>query len=807
MRVAVVLDVQRSRDPFKVGVAGAYLSRAIAACAKAAGVDPAELEFEAFYAVYESETGRKAPPIAAVRAERPRLHDELRAYRPDKIITMGAPALNSLDDGKTKALAISKERGRMRLWEGTPWVPTISPYAVISKSDLHRDFTTDLYKVLRQDAPLPPMHIHVEVPTDLEQLASALENVNDASVVGVDVETTGLSPATDELLAVGVGAVDSRGEGLAVIVSRELLAKRGVDDILWDGVWRSSRRAVGHNFKFDMQFLAPRIGWPPDGAWLGDTLLLSYLLDERPNRPDSRVRGLGLKDQVAVRYDHQYGFDFGEFYQAADADKDWMAMHAYLAEDACYTARLWFDLEEEAMAESRTLIGCHDTLLMPVSRALARCELAGAPVDVPWVRETVDVYERRIARRRAELEYKIIELAPTMMVDNVLSPQQVADVMYDEWGMTPDVRRHGKLVEGDRSTDKDHVNSAVAKYLGTTLDRQARWLRSLQRLRRDVRQLKTYQSSLLDRIGPDGRVRASFLVHGTSTGRLSSRDPNLQNVPAINREDSISFRPMRRAFAAGPGREWIEVDYSQLELRVAAALSGDQALIDVFTSGRDIHQEIATSIFSKPYDQITKGERFLAKAVSFGIIYGRGGKALSSGAEMRYAEQKLGMHAWSEDQADAFIRKFLREYPDLTRWMDDLHATVPRQGYVATPYGRRRRFPLAPKSRSELGSIERQAVNTPVQSAASDICLGAMVDIIDIIERINRGDDPAHRKPIDATVLFAVHDSICIEAATEDVARVERICRAVMEKDWHGVPLTVDFEHGPSWAEVSDDSH
>jgi len=223
---------------------------------------------------------------------------------------------------------------------------------------------------------------------------------------------------------------------------------------------------------------------------------------------------------------------------------------------------------------------------------------------------------------------------------------------------------------------------------------------------------------------------------------------------------------------------------------VAAALSGDTALIEVFKSGRDVHMEVATAIFSRPAEQISKSERFLAKAVGFGIIYGRGARALSSGAEMRYVEQKLGGKAWTEAQADAFIRKFLKSYPDLARWMDRLQEESLIAGYVETPFGRRRRFPLTPRSRGELGAIRRQAVNTPVQSAASDICLTAMVHIQPLLEDIG------------AQVLFPVHDSICIECAEDQIDTVEKICRQAMERDFMGVPLTVDFEYGPTWAEI-----
>lgn len=776
------------------GVGGAYLERVLEACARAASVD---LEHSPFYAVAEPQPGGKAPAIAVVREERDRLFEELEDYQPDAVLSLGAGALNALAVDSPKALTISKERGRMRLLGDTPWLPTISHLAVIKHSDLHRDLANDAYKVMTQPGPLPPMDIELIVAHSPAELMSALELLEGASVVAVDVETTGLHPYSDELLTVGFGATYDDTHGIAVVASRAIV-KGDIGDILWDATWRKSRRSVGHNFKFDMQFMTGHVGFPPDGAHLGDTLLLAHLLDERPNRPTSRVRGLGLKDLVAVRYDQQYGFDFKEFYERpADEQppEEWDKLYRYLGMDVVYTARLWHDLQAEAESESPALMNAHDTLLMPVSRAIARCELGGAPVNVRWIRETVRLFDRRIERLQGALERALAQLTDRE-VTNINAPMQIANVMYDDWAMTPDVRKNGRKLDGDRSTDKDHIKAAVAKYLGTSLDREARWLRALVSLRRDIKTRTTYQKSLLDRVDRDKRVRASFLIHGTSTGRLSSQGPNLQNVPSLDREDASRFRPMRRAFQPRKGNVWVEVDYSQLELRVAAALSGDPDLAEVFRSGRDVHMEIATAIFSKPADQIAKAERFLAKAVSFGIVYGRGPKALATGTEMRYAERELGMKPWTEDQASIFIKKFLRGYPRLSEWIEELHATVPAQGYVETPYGRRRRFPLTPKSRGELGSIQRQAVNTPVQSVASDICLEAMIRIQ---QRIERDGLPAQ-------VLFPVHDSICIEVAEDWALELESVCREEMERDFMGVPLRVDYEFGPTWADVKEAS-
>jgi DNA polymerase-1 len=799
MRVALVFDAPRT-TPVYGGVSGAYLSRVLEAC-EAAGraakgihaIGPTEqITYREFFAVEDQQSGGKAPPIGEVRKGAQRLGTEIIDWDPHVILTMGTSAMNGVLQGP-KALSISKERGRMRYaYDVTPMIPTISPLSVVKSPDLHRDFANDVYKALTQQAPLPAMKIDLLVANTPDELASHLVSLEGASVVGVDVETTGLSPYRDTLLALGIGAVYDSEHGVAVIVPRDLLAHPEVPDILWDAIWRRERRAVGHNFKFDMQFIAPIVGWAPQGASFGDTLLLSHLLDERPNHPNvSRVRGLGLKDAVAVRYDYQYGFDFGNFYETREEERDYDAMHAYLGDDVCYTARYWLDLEEEANVETPRLMECHETLIREASRTIAIAEFNGAPIDREWVQQTISQLGKRIDSETFRLKSEITKLT-SRDVDNIMAPKQIADVMYDDWKMTPDIRKHGVVKNNDRSTDKDHITAAIAKYRGTDRDAEATWLEGLQALRHDVRQRTTYQSSLLDKIDDDGRVRANFLLHGTATGRLSSQNPNLQNVPAMDREDSDKELPMRRAFRPIDGWQWVEVDYSQLELRVAAGLSGDEDFIDVFRGGRDIHMEVAVAIFNRPAEEIKKAERFLAKAISFGIIYGRGARALATGAEMRYAERELGMKPWTEEQAAVFIQKFLRSYPTLSGWISALHRDVPVQGYVESYFGRRRRFPLTPRSKGELGSIQRQAVNTPVQSAASDICLTAMGKVERALEETG----------IPARVLFPVHDSICLEVEAFHVAELEAICRAAMEIDFCGVPLKVDYEYGPSWAEV-----
>jgi DNA polymerase-1 len=803
MKLALVSD-----QPYVSAATKQYVSGVIAAVSEMTAQD---IQVAYVPAVAETQPGLRTPSLKVLRESRPDLMERLAASAPDAIVSMGAAALKALEP-TTKAVTLKKEHGRMRMLDGIPWTPTVDAWRVAHASggDLHRDFSQVIYKAVTQREPMPEVAIELLVARDGLELAEYLATLDRASVIGVDVETGGLSAYSDELTCIGFGAYgeddDGNPIGVAVIVPREILMDPLVNDVMWDAAWRVSRRSVGHNFKFDMQFLERHIAWRPDRARIGDTLLLTHLLDERTSRPTSRARGSGLKDLVAQRYDLDYGFEPG-FDRPYDSltPEEVADLHAYLGRDVVYTARLWHDLEREAAIESPRIIECHDSLLVPVAVAVAKAELAGAPVDLAWVRETVEILDRRIARRRAAVEKAILKLAPTVVVTNVLSAQQVAVVLWDEWGWTPKPDKYGRQNPDDRSTDQSHIVAAIAKY-GTTERARTRWAASLLSLRKDEKLRTTYQKSILGRADENGRVHASFLLHGASTGRISAREPALQTIPAVDdrREAPGGFeyklrtgewvrRPMRKAFAPVPGRVWVEVDYSQLELRVAAGISRDPDFTEVFTSGRDVHREVAAAIFSKAPGDVSKPERYLAKAVAFGILYGRTSKALAEGPEMDYAERELGMTRWTESVAETFVRKFLKSYPRLEEWISEMHVTVPEQGYVESPTGRRRRFPLYPRTPGELGAVQRQAVNTPIQGMASDICLRAFAEITRMVED----------SEIDATVLFPVHDSICIECAESDISELERACRSVMEVPYEGVPLVVDFEWGPTWADTA----
>jgi DNA polymerase-1 len=316
--------------------------------------------------------------------------------------------------------------------------------------------------------------------------------------------------------------------------------------------------------------------------------------------------------------------------------------------------------------------------------------------------------------------------------------------------------------------------------------RDARLIASIMGYRYDHAQLTHYVTGIQNAVGPDGRVHASFNIGGTVTGRLSASEPNLQAIPKYG-----SMTAVRRTFRAPEGWLLLEADYSQLEIRVAALLSGDEELTRIYQEGRDMHAEVAALMFREggAVETVSDEERFMAKAVNFGVLYGRSGWAISKGKEMTHAEEKLGMKRWSPEEAEDYVDSFLEGHPQLKEWIQASHERIMRTDsrYTETPFGRRRRFFVTRTDRGAIGALKRQAVNTPVQSVASDICLDAYA-------RLWANIDPG-----EARLLSIVHDAILIEVREDRVAEIAAQVKELMEDppiETKGVPFKVDIKAG-----------
>lgn len=778
-RLTVVVD-----QPHAVPLSRALVTRALGHLAKS-------ITMPEWTVIPASDvSGVKKPGIAAIRAYREEFWQRLADTRPTAILAMGPVALTQVT-GSRDLMKITESRGIMRMTSIAPFVPTGSAGGIMAWPDMYRDLVRDLWKVLTQERPRPTLR-----PRDGSVLWHVCESPAEAMVrlqdfrgedaLSCDIETTGFDPWSNTITQVGFGRYLGPGRSEVVIVKGPALEDYAVGDEMWDLVFSTKHTTVMHNAKFDLKFLLRFFeSVTPYGARIADTMLLHHLLDERPvGKMAGSVHS--LKTLARVYYDQEdYAFDHeGHNKRVADGtitreeidEFDW-----YHARDCHFTIQLWNDLREEA--EDNALLAHHDELIGPVSLVFAHAELIGAPVD-----------RDRLIGFGTQLRGEVDALGKRLTLGwkgNPASPTDIWAHLVDDLDIPPTVMTGGTRRGIDKETTTDRAAlTRTLKWLeakGRTED--ASWVRDLLAYRTATKSLGTYVDPLLARTVARPRINASFWLAGTVTGRLSSSDPNLQNIPARHGEN------IRDVFAANPGSVWAEVDYSQLELRVAAMLSGDPWFGDLFREGHDVHTEVACAIFKKPAEAITKAERFIAKSVDFGILYGRSAWAIANDETIREILAADGKTI-DQDEAQRFIDEFLNQYPRLRDWLQGQASFAFKHGYVNV--GRRRRRFLFqnhdktdPAAKKHIGEIRRQAMNSPIQGVASDITLDAMLRI-------------APRLSAGAELLFPVHDSICFHLSKstldEDLAVIrEEMTRAPSWLDTKGVPLEVEAKVGETW--------
>jgi DNA polymerase-1 len=396
---------------------------------------------------------------------------------------------------------------------------------------------------------------------------------------------------------------------------------------------------------------------------------------------------------------------------------------------------------------------------MPLVEVLAEMELVGVAVDVPYLQEL----GRELRARLRDLAEEIYALAG--MEFNPSSPKQLAFVLFEKLGL-PRLKR----TKTGYSTDAEVLEAlaphheVVAKILE---------YRELSKL------LSTYVEVLPRLVNPrTGRVHTTFNQTGTATGRLSSQDPNLQNIPIRTEEG----RKIRRAFVAEPGKALLSADYNQIELRILAHVSGDAALQEVFRAGRDIHAEVGSEVFGLPPDRLTPEHRRVAKVINYGIVYGISPYGLA---------QRIGC---SPAEAERYIQRYFETFPGVRVYLERTVAEARRKGYVTTLLGRRRYLPdLNSRNRSVREAAERAALNTPIQGSQADLIKLAMI-------RIHREVLP--RFP-ESHMILQVHDELVFEAPQEEVEELGRAVREAMRGAMAlDVPVEVEVRAGPNWRDL-----
>ncbi|MDI3297905.1 MAG: DNA polymerase I [Bacillota bacterium] len=485
-------------------------------------------------------------------------------------------------------------------------------------------------------------------------------------------------------------------------------------------------------------------GIEPAGL-VGDAELAAYLLD--PSRSRYPL------EELARRWGHV------ELPEAAAAEAgDEAALARRLAREAWAVERLLPPLEAEL--EAMELGRLYREVELPLEPILAEMEATGVQVDPATLRELGEEFRGRIARLEAEIH----DLAGEPF--NINSTQQLGQILFEKLGLP-----RGRRTKTGWSTDADVLESLVAAH-----PIAAKVL--------EYRQLTKLYGTYVEGLGPvidpaDGRVHAAFNQTVTATGRLSSADPNLQNIPV--REEP--GRKLRRAFTAPPGRILVSGDYSQIELRVLAHIAGDERLQAAFLSGEDIHRATAAEVFGVPPEAVTPEQRTRAKAVNFGIVYGISDYGLS---------QQLGI---SREEAAAFIRTYLDRFPGVRRYMEEVVERARAEGFVRTLSGRIRHLPdLHSRVYARRQAAERTALNTPIQGTAADILKIAMI-------RLRRA---LAESGLDARLVLTVHDELILEGRAEDREAMAGLLRRSMEGAMKlAVPLLVEVKAGPNWYDLA----
>lgn len=413
----------------------------------------------------------------------------------------------------------------------------------------------------------------------------------------------------------------------------------------------------------------------------------------------------------------------------------------------------------------------YESIERPLQEAISVVNATGIKLDVDYLKTLAVKMHKELDELRTNI-YKEAGLE-----FNINSPKQLGEVLFDNLGLKP--KNQKKTAGGQRSTKESELEKMKDDHviIGALLR-----YRELQKL------VSTYVDTLPTQVSADGRIRTTFLQTGTTTGRMGSRDPNLQNIP-VRTEES---RAIRRGFIADQDFSMVGIDYSQIELRIAAIMSHDKKMIDIFNRGEDVHTGVAVRVFGVNAEEVTSEMRRKAKIINFGILYGMGVNALRA---------NLGGET-SREEAQSFLNAYFHTFTRLAEYLEETKQAARNQGYTETLFGRKRHFPgirsNAPFVRAQA---ERMAINAPIQGTAADIMRIAMNEVYANLKKENKLDS--------VKILLQVHDELVFEIKNdileEEIPKLVKIMEDVLKgKESFGVPIKVDVAVGPNWADLVD---
>ncbi|MCL1075558.1 DNA polymerase I [Shewanella dokdonensis] len=611
------------------------------------------------------------------------------------------------------------------------------------------------------EEPEQPTTLEANYETILTEdaLARWLEKLSTAPLIAIDTETTSLNYMDAEL--VGLSFAVTAGEAAYLPVAHDYdgapkqLAKDYVLSQLKPLLENPQVRKVGQNLKYDMSILA-NAGIKLQGIQF-DTMLESYVFNSVASRHD--MDGLALKylgykcisfEDVAGKGAKQLTFNQIPLDIAAP----------YAAEDADITLRLhqhlWPRLQKE-----QGLAQVFNELELPLIPVLSQIERNGVLIDTMLLSQQSD----ELARKIDTLERKAYDVAGQQF--NLGSPKQLQELFFEKLGY-PVIK---KTPKGAPSTAEEVLVELALDY-------------PLPKIILEHRSLTKLKSTYTDKLplmvnGKTGRVHTSYHQANAATGRLSSSDPNLQNIPVRTEEG----RKIRQAFIAPSGRKILAADYSQIELRIMAHLSEDAGLLKAFADGKDIHRATAAEVFDVAFETVTPEQRRRAKAVNFGLIYGMSAFGLSRQLDI------------PRNEAQSYIDIYFKRYPGVLKYMEQTRALAAEQGYVSTLFGRRLYLPeIRDRNAMRRQAAERAAINAPMQGTAADIIKRAMISVADWIEQ-EASDD--------ITMIMQVHDELVFEVNADKAEQLQQhVCKLMAAAADLHVPLLAEAGIGDSWEQA-----
>ena len=584
------------------------------------------------------------------------------------------------------------------------------------------------------------------------------EKLNKCSAFAIDTETSSLDTMTADLLGISLSCEE--GEGCYIPIQHsyegmpEQLSLSTIVKTLGEAISNNQTKLVGQNLKFDLPILN-RHGIKVT-EFLGDTMLMSYVLNSTGTR-----HGL---DRMAVHYLQYQPMKYEEVAGSASkqinfAQVEIPAATFYAAEDADITFRL-FNLLDKKLQKEPKLINLLKTLEYPMLKSLLRVETNGAKINTNMLAE----YSKELGLKIDKLSKTAFKMAGEEF--NMDSPKQLVEILYNKLEL-PVLK---KTPKGQPSTNEDTLQRLAEEYELPKVIIQYRGLAKLK---------STYTDSLINIQHPDTkRIHTSYQQAVTSTGRLSSTEPNLQNIPIKTAEG----RKIREAFVAEKGNVLISADYSQIELRIMAHLSGDKNLTHAFNNNIDVHSATASEIFDVPLEEVTTDHRRSAKAINFGLIYGMSAFGLT---------RQLGI---PRHEAQAYLDTYFERYTGVREYMDSTKELAKKNLYVETILGRKLHVTEINASNGlRRQAAERAAINAPLQGSAADIIKKAMIDVDEWI-----GEDNPNIK-----MIMQVHDELIFEVkkdfAEEALTHVISLMERAVKLD---IPLIVDANQGANWNEA-----